>query len=52
MLAFHVDPIWSYVKKVFDKFEACELKGQVMPNKKGKKFKATPKPMSDMLVMY
>lgn len=27
-LAFRQDPMWSYVRQIFDKWELCEIKGQ------------------------
>lgn len=35
-LAFRADPVWSSVQKVFDKWEACEVKGQVKEKPKSK----------------
>ena len=38
-LAFRMDPVWSYVAKVFDKWETCEIKGQKMKDTKKPKKK-------------
>jgi len=38
-LAFRKEPIWGFVSKVFDKWEACEIKGQKVKETKKPKTK-------------
>ena len=37
-ISFRKDPVWSYVARIFDKWEHCEIKGQKV--KDGKKPKS------------
>ena len=40
-LAFRKEPIWGFVSKIFDKWEACEIKGQKIKETKKPKAKET-----------
>ena len=38
-LAFRKDPVWSYISRIFDKWELCEIKGQKVKEAKKPKSK-------------